>query len=395
MGRKSESGGVRERNGRVQVGFDYAGKRQRLLLAHPWNEKNARQWRKLIVEIKQKIQHGIFEPATYFPDHLANFGVQPSALPGAATFNTMADKWIRTLREPQFQHATQVSYTSALRLYWRPALGELRMADIRYSELTEAIADNAFVGAKTMNNALIPLRAVFAFALADRELAADPSLLIKNSKVQTLPPDPLELDEVDALLAHMATAYDPQVVNYFEVALFTGMRPSEEISLRWTDFAARTGELRVQRARVWGQYKATTKTHVVRDIELNDRALAALLRQKKHTFLKSGAIFENPHNGEPWTDAKLQGRYWNDTLRKLGLRHRESYQTRHTYATIYIMNGANAAYVAKQMGNSPEMVFGVYAKWIKGADKGRERDKVNAALREFGTDLAPKSAKSS
>jgi hypothetical protein len=47
------------------------------------------------------------------------------------------------------------------------------------------------------------------------------------------------------------------------------------------------------------------------------------------------------------------------------------------------------------MGNSPEMVFGVYAKWIKGADKGRERDKVNAALREFGTDLAPKVAKRS
>jgi len=44
------------------------------------------------------------------------------------------------------------------------------------------------------------------------------------------------------------------------------------------------------------------------------------------------------------------------------------------------------------MGNSPEMVFGVYAKWIKGADKGRERDKVNAALREFVTDLSPKAA---
>jgi hypothetical protein len=57
------------------------------------------------------------------------------------------------------------------------------------------------------------------------------------------------------------------------------------------------------------------------------------------------------------------------------------------------MNGANAAYVAKQMGNSPEMVFGVYAKWIKGADKRRERDKVNAALAGFGTDWAPKTGK--
>jgi hypothetical protein len=48
-------------------------------------------------------------------------------------------------------------------------------------------------------------------------------------------------------------------------------------------------------------------------------------------------------------------------LRKLAWRHRESCQTRHTWATIYIMN-ANAAYVAKQMGNSPELVVGVYAR---------------------------------
>jgi integrase len=165
----------------------------------------------------------------------------------------------------------------------------------------------------TMNNALIPLRAVFAHALADHEITIDPTLLVKNSKVQTSPPDPLELDEVDALLAHMRTKYHAQVVNYFEVAIFTGMRPSEQIALRWTDFATRSGELRVQRACVWGQDKSTTKTHVVRDIELNERALAALLRQKAHTLLANGAIFHNPHNGEPWSDGKLEGRYWNVT----------------------------------------------------------------------------------
>jgi hypothetical protein len=64
--------------------------------------------------------------------------------------------------------------------------------------------------AALLANALIPLGAVFAFAQADREIAADPSLLIKNSKMQTLPPDPVELDGVDAVLAHMATACDPQ-----------------------------------------------------------------------------------------------------------------------------------------------------------------------------------------
>jgi hypothetical protein len=104
------------------------------------------------------------------------------------------------------------------------------------------------------------------------------------------------------------------------------------------------------------------------DIELNDGALAAFLRQKKNTFFKNGAIVES---AQRWAvgDGKLQGRYWNNMLRKLGLRDRENHQTRHTYATIYIMNGPNGAHLAKQMDNLPEMVLGVDVKWIKGADK--------------------------
>ena len=43
------------------------------------------------------------------------------------------------------------------------------------------------------------------------------------------------IGRADAALAHMATAYDLQVVNYLEVALFAGMRPSDQSALRWTD----------------------------------------------------------------------------------------------------------------------------------------------------------------
>ena len=114
--------------------------------------------------------------------------------------------------------------------------------------------------------------------------------------------------------------------------------------------------------------KNSYQTHVVGEIELNDGALAGLLRQKKNTFFKNGAIVESAQRCAVG-DGKLQGRYWNNMLRKLGLRHRENHQTRHTYATIYIMNGAKGAHVAKQMDNLPEMVSGVDAKWIKGADK--------------------------
>jgi integrase len=197
--------------------------------------------------------------------------------------------------------------------------------------------------------------------------------------VQAEPPDPLTMDEVELVLVDLATRVDPQTANYFEVAFFTGLRPSEQIALHWIDYARKEGRLRVHRARVWGKDKPRTKTHQARDIELLDQAAAAIERQRKHTLLAGGEIFWNPNTGEPWNDEQVQRRYWNASLMRLGLRHREAYQTRHTFATIGLMAGCNPAWVARQMGHrSLKMFFEVYARWIDGADKGTQKALIDA-----------------
>ena len=74
----------------------------------------------------------------------------------------------------------------------------------------------------------------------------------------------------------------------------------------------------------------------------------------------------------------------------MGIRYRSPYQTRHTYATIALMNGVNPAYISRQLGHkNAKMLFEVYAKWIDRADRGREKAKIEAALRgEFGPNMA-------
>jgi integrase len=120
----------------------------------------------------------------------------------------------------------------------------------------------------------------------------------------------------------------------------------------------------------------------VRDIELTDRAFAVIMRQKPRTFVANGAIFWNPNTRKPWADEQVQRRYWNATLTRLGFRHRDAYQTRHTFATLTIMDGVNAVWVGRQMGHaSLRMTLDVYAKWIDKADRGRERDKASVAFR--------------
>lgn len=45
------------------------------------------------------------------------------------------------------------------------------------------------------------------------------------------------------------------------------------------------------------------------------------------------------------------------------------------------MAGANPSWVARQLGHATTaMLFKVYGRWIDGADKSRERNKLDAAF---------------
>ena len=126
------------------------------------------------------------------------------------------------------------------------------------------------------------------------------------------------------------------------------------------------------------------KTYNARDVELVDRAVNALLAMKPWTFMagEDAEIFQNPVTNRPFHDERSQrDHYWTPCLKRLGIRRRRAYQTRHTYAATALGGGVNPAYIARQMGHkNAKMLFTVYAKWIDGADRGRERAKMEAVL---------------
>jgi integrase len=158
---------------------------------------------------------------------------------------------------------------------------------------------------------------------------------------------------------------------YLEVAFFAGMRPSEQIALKWRSIDFRSGKARIEAARVRSIDKGT-KTHKVRDIDLQTRALEAINRQKKFTFLnaESGFVFHNPYHDKRFsnTEAPLSV-VWHPTLKALGIRDRDARQTRHSFATMCLHAGMN-----------PAMFFDVYSRWIDGDASQREKAKLDALL---------------
>lgn len=345
---------------------------------------NLRAAHRLLTRIIDAVRAGVYRRENFFDS--------PGKTTGRTSFRTYGDEWMKTL---VLEKSTIRSYRTGL-WGWYKHFGDTPIQQITPSDIRKAIAIRAKeLAGQTLNNHLSPLRSVFAMALEDGEITKDPTAGIKNVKRQKASPDPLTAEERDLVLEYLQTrtfSGSQQVANYFELAFFTGMRPSELIALRWGDVDWRRKKLRVSRARVDGVEKGT-KTHTIRDIDLGERALATLTRQKVFTFMKGtdAEIFNNPRTGKPWVDPQLQRRkHWSPTLRALGIRERDAYQTRHTYATLLLMGGVNPKWIQKQLGHaSLAMLFEVYGTWIDDADGGAEARKADGILNQQLSQKSP------
>ena len=151
------------------------------------------------------------------------------APPELATFGDYREKWFKTLTKDE---GTKRGYKSSLDKVWGPSLDAKLVRDIVYTDLTTvmAIRSQAVTG-KTINNDLIPLRAVFASARRDRIITLSPAEEIENEDHQSPPPDPFTPDERVAILADLRERYPIQVWAYYATAFATALRPSEEIVL--------------------------------------------------------------------------------------------------------------------------------------------------------------------
>lgn len=378
--------GVELRENSIRLFFVWEGKRCKETLTvggrpmkpTPANLKFAER---TAAEIRSRIRLGTFVLADFFPD--SPRAGQPSA--SQATFGGMCDTWLET--KGRLAAKTLNQYRNALEV-WKSLLGAATpMAALSHGKVAAKVGGHPWASAKLLNNYLIPLRGVFALAQRDMKIE-NPMEGIENSKHQAPPPDPLSPAEADSVASHLREHYDERVWAYFEMAFMTGMRPEELIELRWGDVDWNHATIRVTRARTAEGVK-DLKTYNARDVDLVKRALQALEVMKPWTQLGAETkddeamgrhVFQNPVTNRPWHDERSQrDHYWMPTLRRLGIRRRRAYQTRHTYATTALAAGVNPSYIARQMGHkNAKMLFTVYAKWIDGADRGREKAKLEA-----------------
>ena len=205
----------------------------------------------------------------------------------------------------------------------------------------------------TLANILSPLKVSLDLAVLEKKIKENP---LKGITVYGLPKknkldkhDPFTKEEIKALLS-----YGDEFSNYLRFAIFTGLRPSEQIALTWQDYSETMKTIRVDKGFSDADYKVSgLKTPAAyRVIHLSPTAIYALDCQKKHTRPQNAEIFVNPYTKKMWTGSTPIRQRFRLLCKNVGVRYRKPYQTRHTYATINLSVGENAAFISQQMGHT-------------------------------------------
>lgn len=303
----------------------------------------------------------------------------------SALFREVAADWL-TLIAPTLSDSTLSEYRRILNRYFLHYLGSRPIDTIGYEEFSLYMARLPLKTGKTFNNVMIPARGIFGYAARTNKAKQDITIHIPWRKHQAPGPDPLDLRQVKMILGRLRAIHHQAWLNYFEFAVFSGIRPSEQIAIRWPAVDWQRQQVCISAARVKA-YDQGTKTHKIRFVDLQTPALAALRRQFELTNSCSGHIFLNPRTSKRLPDPSAALAVWHDTLKAAGIRDRGAKQTRHTYATLCLHAGMNPAYVSRQMGHAnAKMFFEVYARWIDGSANAREKAKMDALLNtEFTT----------
>ncbi len=305
----------------------------------------------------------------------------------------IGDGSIPTRSGTRYKPAAIRSYAEALRLRILPALGDMRLSDVRRTDVQD-LADRLTaegLAASTVQNQLDPLRVIFRRAVRRDLVAVDPTKGLELRKPDGRRDRIASPDEARELLA----ALPVEERALWATALYAGLRHGELRALRWADIDIEGRVIRV--ARGWdakegeqdGKSAAARRT-----VPLIARLAPFLAAHKLATgrdddALVFGATADIPfepstvrrralaawgwktgHNPQPTGPRRITVKASHDALERIGL-----HEARHTFASLMIAAGVNAKALSTIMGHATiAFTFDVYGHLMPGGeDEARER----------------------
>lgn len=276
-------------------------------------------------------------------------------IPVNQTVSELSAKYMYHLAKSVSSQSTFQTYKRRLERHILPAIGAYKVKDLKKSDVQNLIIELSCknVSPSTIRLAKNALHKILEFAvdmeLADRNVSSG----VKLPKANKYRPRIYSQDEIKRLLeaANGTVLYIPVLL-----AIKTGLRRSEILSLRWRDISI-TGE-RITICKQQGYHPKTRRS--VRTLQPPVDMILSLKKHKSQQQ-KNPVIRSSVENGRGYVISKADGkpynpsyisRRFNELLKNNGLPHIRFHDLRHAYATHAHFNGMPVKELARTLGHN-------------------------------------------
>lgn len=385
----------------LRIEFSYRGVRCKETLGIPATKTNVKHAAGLLATVKHEIKLGTFNYVARFPNSKTAKKFGGSRLQQAISLEQLKSLYTK-IKYIDLGPQTADRYTTALNECINTLGKDRFISSLMPDDISNLRAELvATRKPSTCNHYLATFRGLLEYAQQNEYTDKDLVSATKRFKIGRTTPDPLSIEEYNQII-EKGCRFETHK-NLVTVALYTGMRTGELCALAWEDVDLQKGIINVCRNITKDREFKLPKTGEARIIKLLPPAVEALKAQKaltglwpevsitkitgpKESVTETVRSVFRPAAAAPYKDHRMSQEpfyrtssanvLWKKLLTRAGVRVRNVYQTRHTYACWNLTAHGNIAFIAKQMGHTDySMLVKVYGRWMEDASDS-ESEKI-------------------
>jgi integrase len=268
------------------------------------------------------------------------------------TFGKLIDRYLKE-KLPELKHSTQMTNASLIELHIRPKWQDYRLQAIEAYDVERWIMSLPFgpaskVRARNTISRLLDLAMLWQYIPVGR----NPMELVKIKggskrlkRITILTPS-----QFKALVKALPEPYNLMVL----VCGCLGLRVSEALALKWTDFNFDAGTLTIRRVFTHGQIQESPKSEASEgELPVYPALVTAIQEwQSRPRPTEFAYVFANPKTGSPYSDSTILTRYLKPTAASLGIDGIGWHSIRHSYKTWLASAKINPAIMKDLMRHS-------------------------------------------
>ena len=291
--------------------------------------------------------------------------------PGKTTLSEYLHRWVKEYAWPNLSPRTAEGYEHIISRHLVPALGNIPLTQIKPEHLQKYYSEKLSGGrcdgkgglsARTVRHHHVTLHTALESAVKWGLLVRNPADAVTPPRYQSREMHTLDEHGIHKLLeASKSTNY----YALYYMALFTGMRRSELLALRWSDIDLAMCELSVTRTlhhlRDGSFIYRQPKTAKSRRMIALSPSTALVLKEHKekqgidHLLmgvpLKVSDLVFSHVDGNPLLPDTVT-REWIRLTRRIGLPGIRLHDARHTHASLMLKQGIHPKIVSERLGHS-------------------------------------------